>query len=1176
MKKIFSLFLLFCIFFSNIVADDIPFRNQRREIFQLLPINEQSIVFLGNSITNFNVWHEAFGSDLRVVNRGISGITSGEWLKHIDLIVAGKPAKLFIMIGVNDFLAPSTTIPNVSRIIDVFKEESPNTQIYIQSILPTDRADRGELIEPWNDGLKQLCQEKNVQFIDLWSKMIISSTNHGLNPDYTTDNLHMNGSGYRVWTNDYEQYTGIAPSYAQTGGNQYITGYNTVENMVLSNYCLLPVNDGDVLMLGDYNVETGEWSELLRNPKVKNRGMGIGLGYTLTLQNLKKSIPYLVKSNAGKVFIMCGSKDLYNNVSYSTAAGYYQEVLTAIRTAAPNVEIYVQSIIPDASASVNNSKMIPFNNAIKALVDNDASGKIHFVDIYAQLAENGALAQKYVSANTSQSKGINGRAYLRWANTIAPLIDPMVAPAPEPTDTEFAMIQQIANARYLYRNSEVGEEIGQYDAEKFAKLLPAIQAAEAFLKAGYYTETLLAQEKDKLEAVCTEVEESRVGMPRFSTSTEQFWYTISCPLRNSLYVQSVGAGQGLMGTTTSTGEKIMWKFVKRDDNTLDIINRADESYIDPTSADCNAQLCTSVNRPSAGWQLSSADAQEYFIITSGTTQLNQTTSAHSYKIFNWGDGEERIDAGCQFQINFSSNEPTSPSLELTPVYTAVDLVLDGSAPIRVPDEYAQPLLAANEVSVVVDYTVSTVTQHMAFAVASDTTATGSFLACLLNSDTNGPGFGIRWGDGGECLTARDDNNPVAGVRRQVVMSMTNTTLRPYLNGTLLRDNINEGTTPWTMTFSEVNNANALYIGGFKTSNNGNKYPFTGTIHSIRFYTKALTAEEVALLTYDNLTPPTTESYAVNFETAENGTFEIRKGNEAITTGTQVLSGTTLTVVANPNDGYELDAITVNGDEISGTSFTVTGETTVVVTFKEREAVLEYCTYDGNSTHSERYLNSLSISGGESAFTISSIQGSIRLPIYHDKTANVFEVQAGSTVTASANWSGAWMHGYLYIDYDRNGEFSDNETSGTYAPFKGDRTGSELATFSAYQLSDESYVNSAGTTVGGDVGPSNLPAFTIPATTPTGNYRARYVVAWSSLDPCGYSDIKTHGGCIVDFTIKVIGDPNAVEGLESNSIQLYYADGMIYTNAVGKVQVYDMTGNLVKQSEFIPLDVAGLA
>ncbi len=825
-------------------ADDIPFREQRRELFQVMPINEESIVFLGNSITNFNVWSDAFGGDIRVVNRGIAGITSDEVLEYIDLIACGKPQKLFIMIGINDFATPEITEPNIRAMIDVMQRESPKTEIYIQSVLPTNRAERSAYVEPWNEQLKALCKKKGVTYIDVWSKVIKSATDHGLKADYTTDNLHMNGPGYREWTRGFEQYTGLKPVYAE-GAATYGNGFNTVENMQLSTYALLPVEEGDVLMLGDWNVYMGEWAELLRNPKVKNRGVGTGIGYSLTLDHLLAMIPHIVKPAVGKVFISCGAKDLYNNVAPATAAQTYSRVLDAIRTAAPEAEIYVQSILPDALASVNAAKMEPFNAAIKALAEQDASGKVKFVDVYGALTENGALAAKYVSANTEQSKGVNGRAYLRWANLIAPYINKDITPLPELSDAEFELTTRLWQARHLKRNADVGEELGQYPASALEGLTEAIATAVAVLADKGHTEEDMAAEAQKLADICNAAEAAKVKMPRFSTAEAEHWYTMATPLRDNRHMQSAGAGNGVTGATAANTARQQWKFVERTDATLDIINRADGSFLDPASAPNNQQLLTAAASPSQGWTLSEGANRKYFIITSGSVQINQTNASLGYKIYNWGGGANKDDAGCQFLISPATFEPEPPATLPQALLILTDITFDGSQPYRIDDALARPVLEAEKVTVAVDFTLSTTAAEQTLVGSSNSAAAESFASISVNNANN---FGVRFNN----TSGKYSQNATIGTsRHQIVVAMQpeNPAYDYYIDGNFLRN-----VTAAAPTLGSVERVDALYLGGLVCSDNPNKYPLRGTIHSVQFFPGKLSTDEIALISYDNLKP----------------------------------------------------------------------------------------------------------------------------------------------------------------------------------------------------------------------------------------------------------------------------------------------------------------------------------
>ena len=146
--------------------------------------------------------------------------------------------------------------------------------------------------------------------------------------------------------------------------------------------------------------------------------------------------------------------------------------------------------------------------------------------------------------------------------------------------------------------------------------------------------------------------------------------------------------------------------------------------------------------------------------------------------------------------------------------------------------------------------------------------------------------------------------------------------------------------------------------------------------------------------------------------------------------------------------------------------------------------------------------------------------------YEDHTSKVFTVEAGSEVTASFNYSGQWMNGYVYIDRDNDGEFSYNKG-------QWDQAGTDLVAYSFYTRLDtpktnDSYgYNSTGVYVSGDARSNvNPPAFTAP--TEPGTYRIRFKVDWNCILPGGSNDILSDGGGIWDATLEVVAPAPTVD------------------------------------------------
>lgn len=191
------------------------FYYQRATLFEALPIGSEDIVFLGNSITNGCEWSELF-ADSRIKNRGISGdVTMGVY-DRLTPILQGKPAKIFLLIGINDVanrLPVDSIVGNIRRIVGKIREKSPSTRLYLQSLLPvTDQyhlfeghTSRGGMVPAINEQLKQLATDNHVTYIDLYAHFVDPSTGK-MNTAYTNDGLHLLGKGYLIWRDIVKPY----------------------------------------------------------------------------------------------------------------------------------------------------------------------------------------------------------------------------------------------------------------------------------------------------------------------------------------------------------------------------------------------------------------------------------------------------------------------------------------------------------------------------------------------------------------------------------------------------------------------------------------------------------------------------------------------------------------------------------------------------------------------------------------------------------------------------------------------------------------------------------------------------------------------------------------------------------------------------------------------------------
>ena len=106
--------------------------------FRSYPNSKKDIVFLGNSITDYGEWTELLQLP-EAKNRGISGDITFGILERLDEVTEGSPAKIFILIGINDIarnIPDSVILDNYKKIIQRIKKSSKRTKIYFNTLIP--------------------------------------------------------------------------------------------------------------------------------------------------------------------------------------------------------------------------------------------------------------------------------------------------------------------------------------------------------------------------------------------------------------------------------------------------------------------------------------------------------------------------------------------------------------------------------------------------------------------------------------------------------------------------------------------------------------------------------------------------------------------------------------------------------------------------------------------------------------------------------------------------------------------------------------------------------------------------------------------------------------------------------------------------------------------------------
>ena len=214
----------------------------------------------------------------------------------------------------------------------------------------------------------------------------------------------------------------------------------------------------------------------------------------------------------------------------------------------------------------------------------------------------------------------------------------------------------------------------------------------------------------------------------------------------------------------------------------------------------------------------------------------------------------------------------------------------------------------------------------------------------------------------------------------------------------------------------------------------------------------------------------------------------------------------------------------------------------------------------NTSAHGRMLNSFSLQQAGKEKQTKSVKTS--KAAYEDHTADEpFTVEAGSELTASFDYTGEWMHSFVYIDFDNDGQFS-------YKEGQWDQAGTDLVAFSFYSLdsnpkNDASGYNSVGDELTGDARNTYVaPSFKAPAK--AGEYRIRFKFDWNCILPGGSSTILEDGGGVWDATLKVV-EP-VVDGISTINVEAANGEAQLFTIDGVKLNKLQKGLNIVRTAD----------
>ncbi len=438
-------------------------------------------------------------------------------------------------------------------------------------------------------------------------------------------------------------------------------------------------------------------------------------------------------------------------------------------------------------------------------------------------------------------------------------------------DQEAEMLDDLINDYKVKRDSYIGTLPGYYpaslaaDFDRIADEISATLTQEASPEQRRQQSQKLTEDFNAFMASLTA---ANMNQP-----AEETLYTLHTPLRGSRYATSAGAGKPMVGNASPSAAS-SWKFEKRSDGSFNIINFDDHTYVS-TEATYNTAIKTTSSVPSAGWEILPTEKPGYVIITSGTTEWNQTTASLNYRVYNWSsqkDGRDITDAGCiyLFAEAEQGEAPDTPQ----PIATITDISLSGNSPYKVPDEIASRVFAAKAVTTAIDYEMNNeFSDFNSIVASSDTIASRQYFT--LASKGGKYAFRAVWKNNKEDQYTRSSNGGTTGRHTLVMIADPDNGFSLYV------DKLDPQTIDIAslgdyglMTYADKG-SNSITLGGIITASNRNLYPLAGTIHSVRFYDRALTSQEINSLSYSGLTNSSVAELASDsFLTPHTGIYDL--------------------------------------------------------------------------------------------------------------------------------------------------------------------------------------------------------------------------------------------------------------------------------------------------------------
>jgi len=178
----------------------------------------------------------------------------------------------------------------------------------------------------------------------------------------------------------------------------------------VSLYDVLPIQPGDLVMLGDSLVSAAPWHELLPGLPLRTRGV-IGDTSAGVLGRLDQ----VTAGQPAMVMIMAGTFDIHGGVPRRTTVANMTRIVERLQAELPDAEVLLMGVLPrnlDYAAGVHR-----LNQEYAEIAERTG---VHFLDLTEGFTgPSGTLDP----AITNDGLHLNGQGYLRWRDRLRPWIE---------------------------------------------------------------------------------------------------------------------------------------------------------------------------------------------------------------------------------------------------------------------------------------------------------------------------------------------------------------------------------------------------------------------------------------------------------------------------------------------------------------------------------------------------------------------------------------------------------------------------------------------------------------------------------------------------------------------------------------------------------------------------------